>query len=126
MATIHFLDSFLMVLGIILKRRCLFLPWMGSQVVFIIMSLGLFLSWTFFSMFVEFLAAFIFPPISALILGILLCNLILIQKVFKRMRRERKETERYPPKIVVYGEEIASTARPHTKLLVSMNGTNFG
>ena len=123
-ATTHFLNSFLMVLGIILSTRSLFVPWMGTQTVFIIICLGIFLSWTFFSMFVEIIATLIFPPISAFILGLLLINWRLIYKAFKRMEGERQKIDIYPKTYSVYEEEIVSSARPHTKLLVSMSGAS--
>ena len=109
-AITHFINTFLMVLGRILSRQSLFLPWMVTQVIFIILDLGVFLSWTFFSMFVEFLATLIFPPVSALILGFLLLNWRAIHKVFKRMGAEKTDHSHQTPVL---------NARPHTKLLTS-------
>ena len=68
-AVVHLLFSLLLVLGTMLYKRLLFIPWMVSDMIFIIIMVIVFSSWTFLSFFVGLLVAIIFPFVGGLILG---------------------------------------------------------
>jgi len=66
---VHLLFSLLLVLGTMLYKRILFIPWMISDMIIIILMVIVFTCWSFLSFFVGLLAAIIFPFVSGLLLG---------------------------------------------------------
>eukprot|EP00092_Neocalanus_flemingeri_P001516 GFUD01001618.1.p1 GENE.GFUD01001618.1~~GFUD01001618.1.p1 ORF type:complete len:237 (-),score=55.15 GFUD01001618.1:135-845(-) len=71
-AVLHLLFSLLLVLGTMLYKRLLFIPWMVSDMIIIIIMVIIFTCWTFLSFFVGLLVAIIFPFVAGLLLGFLI------------------------------------------------------
>ncbi len=68
-AALHLLSTLLLLLGSMLYKRCLLVPWLITDLI-IILSMGLvFTSWTFLSFFVDLLIAIVFPVIAGLVMG---------------------------------------------------------
>ena len=68
-AMVHNLFSLILVLGVVLYKRILFIPWMVSDMFIIILMVATFTCWTFMSFFVDLLVAIVFPVIAGLVLG---------------------------------------------------------
>ena len=69
-ASLHLLSSLLLLLGTMLNKRSLLIPWLLTDLL-IIISMGLvFTSWTFLSFFVDLLIAILFPVVAGLVLGL--------------------------------------------------------
>eukprot|EP00091_Calanus_sinicus_P000437 TRINITY_DN10375_c0_g1_i1.p1 TRINITY_DN10375_c0_g1~~TRINITY_DN10375_c0_g1_i1.p1 ORF type:complete len:152 (+),score=43.50 TRINITY_DN10375_c0_g1_i1:65-457(+) len=62
---VHVFFCFMLVLGAILYNRSLFIPWMVSDMIIIILMLITFTCWTFMSFFVDLLVAIVFPVLGA-------------------------------------------------------------
>ena len=58
---VHVFFCLMLVLGAILYNRSLFIPWMVSDMIIIILMVVTFTCWTFMSFFVDLLVAFVFP-----------------------------------------------------------------
>ena len=105
---IHLVFSFLLILGIILHRRCLILPWLIMHIIFIIIMVFIFISWTFLSYFASLLLAVMFPLVFGLLLGLWISLWQQVLHVFSFLAKEqrtlvaiRKETVEY----LVMGED---------------------
>ena len=83
LSTCHFINSFLLMLGRIIRRRCLFLPWFVTQIVFIINGLIVFLTWTYVSMFASWWETMVFPFISGLTVGVMVHNWRRVYQVYR-------------------------------------------
>ena len=67
---LHLLFSLLLLLGAMLHRRPLLLPWLCSQMLLLVLMVITFTSWTFLSFFVDLLVAIVFPVVAGLVLGL--------------------------------------------------------
>ena len=67
---LHLLFSILLLLGAMLYNRALFLPWLVSDMIILILMVITFTCWTFMSFFVDLLVAIVFPVVVGLILGL--------------------------------------------------------
>lgn len=67
---IHLLVSLLLILGAMLHKHLLLIPWMVTDLIIITCTFLLFSLWSFLSFFVGLMAAIIFPFFSGLILGV--------------------------------------------------------
>ena len=80
---VHNLFSLMLVLGGILKKRSLSIPWMVSKM-FILMVVN-FTCWTFMSFFVDLLVAIVFPVMAGLVLGFWIYLWRRVHSVFVQM-----------------------------------------
>jgi len=67
---LHLIFSFMLIVGTLLYRKNLFLPWMISHMISIILMVIIFTCWTFFSFFIDLLLAIVFPVVAGLLLGL--------------------------------------------------------
>jgi len=67
---LHLLLSLLLLLGAMLYKHLLLIPWMVTDMLIIVILFLVFAVWSFLSFFVGLLAAIIFPFIAGLALGI--------------------------------------------------------
>ena len=67
---LHVLFSLLLLLGAMLHRRALLVPWLCSDMILLVVMVVTFVSWTFLSFFVDLLVAVIFPVAAGLFLGL--------------------------------------------------------
>lgn len=67
---VHLLLSLLLLLGAMLHRRWMLLPWLCSHMTLLVVMVVTFVSWTFLSFFVDLLVAVIFPVCAGLFLGL--------------------------------------------------------
>ena len=67
---LHLLFSLLLLLGAMLHRRPLLLPWLSSAMIIIVIMVVTFTAWTFLSFFVDLLVAIVFPVVAGLVLGL--------------------------------------------------------
>merc|ERR1712123_316928 len=67
---VHLLLSLLLLLGTMLYRWKLLIPWMVSHMIIIIIMVTTFTCWTFMSFFVHLLVAIVFPMVAGLVLGL--------------------------------------------------------
>jgi len=72
-ASLHLLLSLLVILGVMLSKRTLFVPWMISKMVLIILMVIVFVGWSFLSFFVDLIVAMVFPFLGGLVLGMWIC-----------------------------------------------------
>jgi len=70
---LHLLFSLLLILGSMLYKRALFLPWLVSNVFLIIFMVFIFAFWTFLSFFAGFITTVVFPFVSGLLIGAWIC-----------------------------------------------------
>merc|ERR1712020_496913 len=61
---------FISILAPTSKQRLLFLPWLTLDMIYIILTTALFVSWAFLSFFVHILVAIFFPVVSGGLLGL--------------------------------------------------------
>ena len=126
---IHLLFSFLLVLGAIMYKRSLFLPWMVSDMIIIIIMVVTFTCWTFMSFFVDLLVAIVFPVVGGLVLGFWIylwrrVNSIFIQlgrkKVGKVLMSQQVGYKQVPHRKISQGDAFGEQKprRPHRQLLV--------
>lgn len=66
---LHCFNAFLLVIGAVLDRRLLFLPWLIQDLLTIGFVSLIFVFWAFFSFFVHVLVAILFPVLAGLTLG---------------------------------------------------------
>ena len=66
---LHLLFSLLLILGSMLYKRKLFLPWLVTNIILIIFMVFIFTLWTFLSFFAGFITAVTFPFVCGLVLG---------------------------------------------------------
>ena len=66
----HLTFSFLLIAGAIKHRRDLFLPWLCSDMVILILMVATFTFTCFLSFFVDLLVAIVFPVVAGLVLGV--------------------------------------------------------
>ena len=69
-SSIHLLSTLLLILGTMLSKRSLLIPWIISDLAIIILMVFLFISWTFLSFFVDLLIAIVSPVVAGLLLGL--------------------------------------------------------
>ena len=67
---VHLLVSLLLLLGAMLHRRWMLLPWLCSHLTLLVVMVVTFVSWTFLSFFVDLLVPVIFPVCAGLFLGL--------------------------------------------------------
>ena len=67
---LHLLLSLLLLLGAVLHKHLLLIPWMVTDLILIIILFLIFSTWSFLSFFVGLLAAIIFPFFGGLTLGV--------------------------------------------------------
>eukprot|EP00090_Calanus_glacialis_P015974 TRINITY_DN25082_c0_g1_i2.p1 TRINITY_DN25082_c0_g1~~TRINITY_DN25082_c0_g1_i2.p1 ORF type:complete len:229 (+),score=40.40 TRINITY_DN25082_c0_g1_i2:112-798(+) len=110
-AVVHLLFSLLLVLGTMLYKRLLFIPWMVTDMILIIFMVFLFTCWTFLSFFVGLLVAIIFPFVSGLLLGLWICiwrqvkfTFIVLGETDRDLLILRKQQAEYKP-VPVQGAE---------------------
>ena len=68
--SLHLLLSLLLLLGAMLYKHLLLLPWIISDMILIIVLFIIFAAWSFLSFFVGLLAAILFPFLGGLVLGV--------------------------------------------------------
>ena len=68
-ASLHIFNSLLLVMGALLEKRLLLIPWLVQDMLTILMVGLVFVFWAFFSFFVHVLVAVLFPVMSGLLLG---------------------------------------------------------
>ena len=66
---LHTFNSLLLILGALMEKRLLLLPWMIQDMFTITLVALLFVFWAFFSFFIHVLVAVMFPVMSGLLLG---------------------------------------------------------
>jgi len=126
---VHLLFSFMLVLGAILFKRSLLIPWMVSDMIIIILMVFTFTCWTFMSFFVDLLVAIVFPVVGGLVLGFWIylwrrVNSIFIQlgrkKVGKVLMRQQVGYKQVPHRKISQGDDFGEQKprRPHRQLLV--------
>ena len=69
-SVVHFIVSFLLIVGTFLYRQNLIIPWIISHMLSIILMVISFTCWTFFSFFIDLLLAIVFPVVAGLVLGL--------------------------------------------------------
>ena len=69
-SSIHLLSTLILILGTMILKRSLLLPWIITDLIIIIIMVFLFISWTFLSFFVDLLIAIVFPVMAGLLLGL--------------------------------------------------------
>ena len=69
-SVLHFILSFLLIVGTFLYRQNLMIPWIISHMLSIILMVISFTCWTFFSFFIDLLLAIVFPVVAGLVLGL--------------------------------------------------------
>ena len=67
---IHLFFCLMLILGGILRNRVLFIPWLMSDMIIILIMIVSFTCWTFMSFFVDLLVAIVFPVLGGLVLGV--------------------------------------------------------
>ena len=67
---VHLVSSLLLILGTMIENRPLFIPWLITDMVIIIIMATIFVGWTFLSFFVDLLVAIVFPILGGTILGL--------------------------------------------------------
>ena len=67
---LHLLFSCLLLIGAMVHRRALLIPWLCTDMVILILMVVTFTSWTFLSFFVDLLVAIVFPVVGGLVLGL--------------------------------------------------------
>ena len=87
-----------------LYKRLLFIPWMVSDMIFIIIMVIVFSSWTFLSFFVGWLVAIVFPFVSGLLLGVCIFfwrqvqfTFVVLGETDRGIRALRKQQAEYKP-----------------------------
>eukprot|EP00092_Neocalanus_flemingeri_P004305 GFUD01004628.1.p1 GENE.GFUD01004628.1~~GFUD01004628.1.p1 ORF type:complete len:245 (+),score=55.56 GFUD01004628.1:354-1088(+) len=129
---VHILFSFMLVLGGILYNRSLFIPWMLSDMLIIILMVITFTCWTFMSFFVDLLVAIVFPVVAGLTLGFWIHLWRRVRSVFNQLgRREvvKVIVQQQPGYNQVHHRQISAVdelgrveqklRRPHRQLIVS-------
>ena len=72
-ASLHVFFSLLLVVGAMLNKQFIFLPWLFSEMVIIVLMVISFTCWTFVSLFIDLLMAIVFPMVAGLVLGLWIC-----------------------------------------------------
>ena len=67
---LHLVLSLLLLLGAMLHKPLLLLPWMVSDMIIITILFIIFSAWSFLSFFIGVLAAILFPFLGGLVLGL--------------------------------------------------------
>jgi len=67
---VHLTFSFLLIAGAVRHRRDLFLPWLCSDMVILVLMVATFTFTCFLSFFVDLLVAIVFPVVAGLVLGV--------------------------------------------------------
>ena len=67
---LHLLLSLLLLLGAMLHKPLLLVPWMVSDMMIITILFIIFSAWSFLSFFIGVLAAILFPFLGGLVLGV--------------------------------------------------------
>ena len=67
---LHLLLSLLLLLGAMLHKPLLLVPWMVSDMIIITILFIIFSAWSFLSFFIGVLAAILFPFLGGLVLGL--------------------------------------------------------
>jgi hypothetical protein len=88
---VHNLFSLMLVLGGIMNKRSLFIPWMVSEMFIIILMVATFTCWTFISFFVDILVAIVFPVMAGLVLGFWIYLWRRVRIVFVQMGRRNSD-----------------------------------
>jgi len=125
---IHLFFCLMLVLGGILYNRSLFIPWMVSNMMIIILMVITFTCWTFMSFFVDILVAIVFPVLGGLVLGLNIHLWKRVRSIFIQLgRREMGNMvikqagyKQVPLSKIEDGEDQAGhrARRPHRQLLV--------
>eukprot|EP00096_Caligus_rogercresseyi_P000594 TRINITY_DN11055_c0_g1_i1.p1 TRINITY_DN11055_c0_g1~~TRINITY_DN11055_c0_g1_i1.p1 ORF type:complete len:217 (+),score=34.83 TRINITY_DN11055_c0_g1_i1:92-742(+) len=69
LSSFHIFNSLILILGALLHRPLLFLPWMIQDALLLALGAVLFVLWAFLSFFVDVLVAVLFPILAGLVLG---------------------------------------------------------
>eukprot|EP00092_Neocalanus_flemingeri_P034149 GFUD01037137.1.p1 GENE.GFUD01037137.1~~GFUD01037137.1.p1 ORF type:complete len:247 (+),score=69.06 GFUD01037137.1:358-1098(+) len=128
-SVVHLLFSFMLVLGAILYKRGLFIPWMVSDMIIIIIMVVTFTCWTFMSFFVDLLVAIVFPVVAGLMLGFCIYLWRRVLSIFIQLgRREmgkitvRQQAgyKQVPHRKISAGDDLGDqmVRRPHRQLLM--------
>jgi len=122
---VHNLFSLVLILGAILYKRSLFLPWMVSEMFIIILMVLTFTCWTFMSFFVDLLVAIVFPVIAGLVLGFWIYLWRRVRTIFIILGRRKEEKIILRQQISVRkssgGDDLLDqkVRRPHRQLIVN-------
>eukprot|EP00092_Neocalanus_flemingeri_P058544 GFUD01069760.1.p1 GENE.GFUD01069760.1~~GFUD01069760.1.p1 ORF type:complete len:231 (+),score=65.68 GFUD01069760.1:83-775(+) len=128
-AVVHLLFSLLLVLGTMLYKRLLFIPWMVSDMIIIIIMVVTFTCWTFMSFFVDLLVAIVFPVVAGLMLGFCIYLWRRVLSIFiqlgrremgKIIVRQQAGYKQVPHRKISAGDDLGDqmVRRPHRQLLV--------
>jgi amino acid transporter len=66
---VHIFNALLLVLGSLLRKRLLLLPWLVQDMLVIVLAAVVFVLWSFLSFFLHVLLAVCFPAVAGLLLG---------------------------------------------------------
>ena len=116
-AALHLLSTLLLLLGSMLYKRCLLVPWLITDLI-IILSMGLvFTSWTFLSFFVDLLIAIVFPVIAGLVMGFWILLWRNTQFMYSRNLIPEKLARRTTLEPIIKGEyqTVPNDLTPKTK-----------
>ena len=69
-SSFHLLSSLLLIIGTILSKHNLLIPWIIIDIVIIIIMIPVFTTFTFISFFVDLLIGIVFPVVGGLLLGV--------------------------------------------------------
>lgn len=119
---VHLLFSFMLLLGMVLYKRCLFIPWMVTDMIIVLLMVISFTCWTFMSFFVDLLVAIVFPVVAGLTLGCWIYLWKRVRSIFIQLGRrevvnitvrQQKEYQQVPVKT-----SEQKLVRPHRQLIV--------
>lgn len=117
----------MLVLGGILYNRILFLPWMLSNMIIIIIMVISFTCWSFMSFFIDLLMAIVFPVLGGLVLGFNIHLWKRVRSIFVQLGRRARGMKQagykqVPLRKIEEGEDPAGQQRqlrrPHRQLMV--------
>jgi len=124
-AIFHLLFSLFLILGAMLYKRLLFIPWMITDMIILIFMILIFVCWTFLSFFVGLLVAILFPFIAGVLLGLKISlwrQVKLMFIVFGQTDRDlvalRKKQAEYKP---LAGPEYGTEQYTGRKHLISIS-----
>ena len=121
---VHNLFSLILLLGALLHKRGLLIPWMVSKMFIIMLMIISFTCWTFMSFFVDLLVAIVFPVLAGLLLGLWIYLWRKVHSIFIKQGMRNNEDVVIKKKDSVRNKEKTGgildqkAKRPHRQLLV--------
>ena len=88
---VHNLFSLILLLGALIQKRSLFIPWLVSEMFIIMLMIISFTCWTFMSFFIDLLLAIVFPVLSGLVLGLWIYLWRKVHAIFILLGRRQEE-----------------------------------